>query len=163
MTFRDIVPFRKKSIPVKREESNPFALLRKEMDELFDNFFQGFDLEPFGGRLGAFSPDIDVVENDREIKIKAELPGMDEKDIEVSINEDTLTIRGEKKEEQEDKGKDYYRMERSYGSFTRTIPLPVEVETDKAEAKFKKGVLTVTLPKTAKAVEGTKKIAVKAE
>ncbi|NOZ67939.1 MAG: Hsp20/alpha crystallin family protein [Deferribacteres bacterium] len=163
MTFRDIVPFRKKSIPVKREETNPFALLRKEMDELFDNFFQGFDLEPFGGRLGAFSPDIDVVENDKEIKVKAELPGMDEKDIEVSINEDTLTIRGEKKEEQEDKGKDYYRMERSYGSFTRTIPLPVEVETDKAEAKFKKGVLTVTLPKTAKAVEGTKKIAVKAE
>ncbi len=163
MTFRDIVPFRKKSIPVKREESNPFALLRKEMDELFDNFFQGFDLEPWGGRLGAFSPDIDIVENDKEIKVKAELPGMDEKDIEVSINEDTLTIRGEKKEEQEDKGKDYYRMERSYGSFTRTIPLPVEVETDKAEAKFKKGVLTVVLPKTAKAVEGTKKIAVKAE
>ncbi len=163
MTFRDLMPFRKKSMPVKREESNPFALMRREMDELFDNFFQGFEMEPFGGRLGAFSPDIDVVENDREIKIKAELPGMDEKDIEVSVNEDTLTIRGEKKEEQEDKGKDYYRMERSYGSFTRTIPLPIEVETDKVEAKFKKGVLTVVLPKTAKAVEGTKKIAVKAE
>ncbi len=163
MTFRDLMPFRKKSVPVKREESNPFALLRREMDDLFDNFFQGFEMEPFGGRLGAFSPDIDVVENEREIKVKAELPGMDEKDIDVSVNEDALIIRGEKKEEQEDKGKDYYRMERSYGSFTRTIPLPAEVETDKVEAKFRKGVLTVVLPKTAKAVEGTKKIAVKAE
>jgi HSP20 family protein len=74
-----------------------------------------------------------------------------------------LTIRGEKKEEKEDKGKDYYRMERSYGSFSRTIPLPVEVETDKVDAKFKKGVLTITLPKTAKAVSETKKISVKVE
>lgn len=163
MAISNLIPFGKKSVPVKREEENPFALLRREMDSLFDNFFRGFDMEPFEGRLGAFSPRIDVTENDKEIKISAELPGMDEKDIDVSLQNDLLTIRGEKKEEKEEKKKDYYSMERSYGSFCRTIPLPIEVETDKIDAKFKKGVLSITLPKTAKALAETKKIAVKVE
>ena len=88
---------------------------------------------------------------------------MDAKDIDISLSDGVLTIKGEKKEEKEDKGKDYYRMERSYGSFVRTIPLPVEVDTDKVEAKFKKGVLSIALPKTAKAVAETKKISVKVE
>ncbi len=163
MAIRNLVPFGKKDVPVKREDESPFSLLRREMDSLFDNFFRGFDLEPFESRMGAFSPKVDVTENDKEIKISAELPGLDEKDIDVSLQKDMLTIKGEKKEEKENKGKDYYRMERSYGSFSRTIPLPVEVETDKVEAKFKKGVLSITLPKTAKAVAETKKIAVKVE
>lgn len=163
MAIRKLVPFGKKSYPVRREEEGPFALLRREMDSVFDNFFRGFDIEPFEERFDVFSPRVDVTENDKEIKISAELPGMDEKDIDVSLQHDMLTIKGEKKEEKEDKGKDYYRMERSYGSFTRTIPLPIEVETDKVEAKFKKGVLNITLPKTAKAVAETKKIAVKSE
>ena len=163
MVIRNLVPFGKKSVPVKREEQNPFSLLRREMDSLFDNFYRGFDIEPFESRLGVFNPKVDVTENDKEIKISAELPGMDEKDIDVSLQIDMLTIKGEKKEEKEDKGKDYYRMERSYGSFSRTIPLPIEVETEKVEAKFKKGVLSITLPKTAKAVAETKKIAVKVE
>ena len=163
MTIRNLVPFGKKSVPVRREEEKPFALLRREIDSLFDNFFRGFDIEPFESRMGAFTPQVDVTENDKEIKISAELPGMDEKDIDLSLQNDMLTIKGEKKEEKEDKGKDYYRMERSYGSFIRTIPLPVEVETDKVEARFKKGVLSITLPKTAKAVAETKKVAVKVE
>jgi len=163
MALKDLVPFGKKDVPVKREEENPFALLRREMDSLFDNFFRGFDIEPFESRMIAFNPKIDVTENDKEIKISAELPGMDEKDIDVSLQNDMLTIKGEKKEEKEDMGKDYYRMERSYGSFSRAIPLPVEVETDKVEAKFRKGVLSISLPKTAKAVAETKKIAVKVE
>jgi HSP20 family protein len=163
MAIKNLVPFGKRSIPAKREEGSPFSLLRREMDSLFDNFFQGFDLEPFEARFGAFSPKVDVTESDKEIKITAELPGLDEKDIEVSLQNNMLTMKGEKKEEKEDKGKDYYRMERSYGSFSRTIPLPIEVETDKVEAKFKKGVLNITLPKSAKAVAETKKIAVKSE
>ncbi len=163
MAIRNLVPFVKKDVPVKREDEHPFSLLRREMDSLFDNFFRGFDLEPSENRMGAFSPKVDVTENDKEIKISAELPGMEEKDIDVSIQKDMLTIKGEKKEEKEDKGKDYYRMERTYGSFSRMIPLPVEVETDKVEAKFKKGVLSITLPKTAKAVSETKKISVKVE
>jgi HSP20 family protein len=163
MTIRNLVPFGKKDVPVKREDEHPFSLLRRGMDSLFDNFFRGFDLEPFENRMGAFNPKVDVTENDKEIKISAELPELDEKDIDVSLQKDMLTIKGEKKEEKEDKGKDFYRMERSYGSFSRTIPLPAEVETDKVEAKFKKGVLSITLPKTAKAVADTKKIAVKVE
>ena len=163
MTIRNLVPFGKKSVPVKREEEHPLSLLRREMDSLFDNFYRGFDIEPFESRLGAFSPKVDVTESDKEIKISAELPGMEEKDIDVSLQNDMLIIKGEKKEEKEDKGKDYYRMERSYGSFSRTIPLPVEVETDKVDARFKNGLLSITLPKTAKAVAETKKIAVKVE
>ena len=162
MELKDLVP-RSRSLAAKREETDPFSLFRRRMDDMFEGFLHGFDLKPFESRLGVFSPNIDVVENDKEIRISAELPGMEEKDLEVSINKDSLLIKGEKKEEKEDKGKEYYRMERSYGAFSRTIPLPVEVETDKVEAKFKKGVLSITLPKTAKAVSETKKIAVKAE
>jgi HSP20 family protein len=149
----------KKQAPVKREEYNPLSLLRHEMNSLFDNFFSGSELEPYTGR--AFSPNIDMKESEKELRVSAELPGMDEKDIEVSLNRDSLTIKGEKKEEKEDKGKDYYRMERSYGSFSRTIPLPTEVEPDKVKAEFKKGVLTVTIPKTAKAIKETRKISIK--
>ena len=162
MALKDIIP-RNKSLLVKREEADPFALIKRRMDDIFEDFLHGFDLQPFESRLGVFSPNIDVIENEKEIRISAELPGMEEKDIEVSLNKDSLSIKGEKREEKEDKGKGYYRMERSYGSFSRTIPVPVEVETDKVEAKFKKGVLNITLPKTAKAVSETKKIAVKAE
>ncbi|MEW6117366.1 MAG: Hsp20/alpha crystallin family protein [Nitrospirota bacterium] len=165
MAFRDLVPrtFGKREVRVKRNGDDPFTMLQREMNDLFDNFFRSFDIAPFGSRMGEFTPRVDVSETDKEIKVSAELPGMDEKDIEVTLNKDSLTIKGEKKEEKEDKGKDYYRMERSYGSFSRTIPLPLEVETDRAEATFKKGVLTVTLPKTAKAIKETKKIAIKAE
>jgi HSP20 family protein len=163
MALKDLVTFGKKDVPVRRESDHPFVLFRKEFDDLFDTFFRSFDMQPFEGRIGAFSPKVDVTENEKEFNISAELPGMDDKDIDVSLQNDMLTIRGEKKEEKEDKGKDYYRMERSYGYFSRTIPLPVEVETDKVDAKFKKGVLTITLPKTAKAVAETKKISVKVE
>jgi HSP20 family protein len=163
MPKKNLIPAEKKSVPVRREEYNPFALLRHEMNTLFDNFFRGFELEPFKGRFGAFSPTVDVKESDKDVTVSAELPGMGDKDIDVSLSRDSLTIKGEKKEEKEDKGKDYYRMERSYGSFTRTVPLPAEVDTDRAKAEFKKGILTVTIPKTARAIKETKKIPVKAE
>jgi len=163
MDIKSLIPFGRKSIPVRREEYDPFSLLRQEMNRIFDNFNRGFWLEPFESRFEGFSPRIDVTESDKELKITAELPGMDEKDIDVSLNKDTLTIKGEKKEEKEDKGKDYYRSERSFGSFSRTIPLPSEIDTDKVKAEFKKGVLTVTMPKTAEAIRETKKIPIKAE
>jgi HSP20 family protein len=163
MPKKSIKSSEKKGLPVRREGYNTFALLRQEMNTLFDNFSRGFEIEPFAGRFGQFSPSVDIKESDKEIKVAAELPGLDDKDIEVSLGKDSLTIKGEKNEEKEDKGKNYYRMERSYGSFTRTIPLPAEIDTDKAKAEFKKGVLTVTLPKTARAIKETKKISVKAE
>jgi HSP20 family protein len=163
MPKKNLVTTDKNSVPVRRTEDNPFSLLRNEINTLFDSFSRGFEMEPFTGRLTTFSPSVDVKESDKDIKVSAELPGMDDKNIEVSLTKDSLTIKGEKKEEKEDKGKDYYRMERSYGSFTRTIPLPGEIDTDKVKAEFKKGVLTVTLPKTAKVIKETKKIQVKAE
>ncbi len=163
MAKKNVVPVKRESVPVRREEFHPFLLLRQEINSLFDYFFRGFEIEPFRGRFGAFTPSIDVKESDKDISVIAELPGMDEKDIDVSLTRDALTIKGEKKEEKEEKRKDYYRMERTFGSFTRTIPLPTEIDVDKVKAEFKKGVLTVTLPKSEKAIKETKKIPVKAE
>ncbi len=153
----------KQVVPARKQETNPFADFRTEMNSLFDSFFQGFELEPSWARLGAFNPRVDVKESGKEISVTAELPGLDDKDIVVSLTRDTITIKGEKKREKESKGNDFYRMERSYGSFTRTIPLPAEIDTDKVKAEFKKGVLNISLPKTVKAIKGTKKISVKAE
>jgi HSP20 family protein len=85
------------------------------VNSLFDNFSRGFDIEPAWGSLSLFNPRVDVKESDREISIAAELPGMEDKDIDISLTKDALTIKGEKKQEKEDRGKDYYRMERSYG------------------------------------------------
>lgn len=164
MAFRALNPFHKKRVPVKRDVANPFALLRQDMNSMLENIWSGFDMEPFwSGQTASFTPHVDVTENDKEMRISAELPGMDEKDIDITLNHDSLTIKGEKREEKEDKGKDYYRMERSYGSFFRTIPLPVEVETGNATASYKKGVLTVKIPKSPKAIEEKKKISVKVE
>ena len=165
---KDVVP---KTTPgtlaVRREWEYPFASFQREMNKLFDDFFGGFDLSPWAPlerRLAtAFTPHVDVSETDKEIKVSVELPGMDEKDIDVSLTRDTLTIKGEKKEEKEEQGKDYYRMERSYGSFTRSVPLPVEVDTDKVQATFNKGVLDITLPKTARAIQEMKKVPVKSK
>ena len=152
---------------VRREWEHPFGSFQREMNRLFDNFFGGFNLSswaPFERGVGqTFTPRVDVSETDKEITVSAELPGMEEKDIDVSLTRDALTIKGEKKEEKEEKGKDYYRMERSYGSFSRSIPLPVEVDTDKVEATFKKGVLEITLPKTAQAIKETRKVPLKSK
>lgn len=166
MAITDLVPWKwgEKNVPVKREEENPFYAMRREMDRLFDNFWGGSGLAPFGGfmeQYGAFNPRVDVTENDKEIKVAAELPGLDEKDVEVSLSNDMLTISGEKKAEKEDKGENYYRLERSYGSFQRVIPLPAEIEADKVEATFKNGVLQITLPKLHPGADVSKKIQIK--
>jgi len=136
------------------------------MNQLLDPLFRGFDLAPVGAledRYAGFSPSVDVRESDEEFTIKAEIPGIDEKDVEVLVSDDTVTLKGEKKEEQEDKGKDYYRLERSYGSFHRVIPLPKGVNLEKVEATFKNGILTVKLPKTEEAQSKGKKIPITAE
>lgn len=155
---------RKGDLAVRRDFEDTYASFRREMDNLLGRFFGSFGMEPFGA-LGTmedeFMPSIDVKESDKEIKVTAELPGMDEDDIEVTLSKDALTIRGEKKEEKEDQGKEYYRMERRFGSFYRTIPLSAEIEADKVDAKFKKGVLTIRLPKSAEAQNQRKKITVK--
>jgi HSP20 family protein len=168
MPIKDLLPsiWKKDEASAKRYEDHPVFSLQKEMDTIFDDFFKRFDLMPFErepARFGTFSPSVDVKDNSKDVTIKAELPGMDEKDIEVSLTDGAIIIKGEKKEEKEDKDKDFYRMERSYGSFSRTIPLPTGIDSQKANAVFKKGVLTITIPKTEEAKTKLKKIKVKTD
>jgi len=152
----------------------PFEALRREIDRLFEDFDRGlwtspfrrsiFDIEPFWKRevtWGA-APAVDIVEKEKAYEVTAELPGMDEKNIEVKLANGGLTIKGEKQEEKEEKKKDYYLHERRFGSFERYFAVPEGVDTDKIEATFKKGVLTVTLPKKPEAIKPEKKIEVKA-
>lgn len=152
---------------------HPIESLRREVDRLFEDFDRDFwrlpfrrsftDIEPLlrrGLSWGA-TPAVDIVDKDNAYQVVAELPGMDEKNIEVKLVNGRLTIKGEKQDEKEEKKKDYYLHERSFGSFERSFVLPDEVNIDKIEASFKKGVLTVTLPKKPEAVKPEKKIEIK--
>ena len=152
MPITDLIPWKReeKQIPVRRGPEESASIVERDFDQLFDEFFRGFGLMPsaaFGETWKGFSPQIDVVEDEDKIRVSAELPGMDEDDIDVSLSRGTLTVQGEKREESEDRGRNYYRMERSYGTFRRSIPLPSTVDEDAVEATYKKGVLTITLPK----------------
>jgi len=134
----------------KREALDPVEAFRREMDRWFDEVWsRDFGLSPFSSEQAwsAFVPSVDVVESDKEVTVSAELPGMEEKDIELQIRDNTLVIRGEKEHHEEEKGRYVYRAERSYGSVQRSVPLPAEVDTDRASAIYKNGVLIVTLPK----------------
>jgi len=167
-------------LPVRTEEKKtdrpaewrPFESLRREVEHLFDDFQVGswrspfgrtvFDVEPF--RRSEISwgkvPAVDIVDKDKAYEITAELPGLDENNIDVKFADSTLTIKGEKRDEKEEKKKDYYLSERRYGSFQRSFSVPGSVDADKIKASFKNGVLTVTLPKTDEAQKSEKKIAI---
>ena len=151
-------------IPVGRDRSvarsdNPFMSLQREIDRLFDDFTRGFPALPSGG-AAELLPNVDVTETDKQIEITAELPGLEEKDVQINVSDNLLTIKGEKNAEKEQKDKNYRLVERSYGSFSRTLELPAGVNADQIKASIAKGVLTVTVPKPAPAQ--TKKIEVKA-
>ncbi|HHZ10615.1 MAG TPA: Hsp20/alpha crystallin family protein [Rhizobiales bacterium] len=160
-----------KAAPAARSWS-PFENLRQEIDRLFDDFHPLGWRSPFGRmaggevpwpKLGALqiAPAVDLVEKDNEFEITCELPGMDEKDIELKLAGDMLTIKGEKTEQKEEREKDYYLSERRYGSFQRSFQLPDGIDTGKIDASFAKGVLTVKMPKSAEAQKKEKKIEVK--
>ena len=148
-------------------EDDALLDIRNQMNNMFDNFFERpFGLSPFfdeSALVGGFAPNLDVSETEKEITISAELPGLEPDDIHISLAHNTLTISGEKRAEKEDKGKHFYRVERSYGSFQRTIPLPNEVSEDKIDATFKRGVLKVKLPKSQTTQEKSKRISIKTE
>jgi HSP20 family protein len=144
-----------------RRSGDPFSYLRNQINRVFDDFWGDSWLEPRREMGGAgFWPQVDVTETDKEIKVCAEIPGAESKDIDVSVEEGMLTIKGEKKYEREENEKGQYRMERNYGAFERTIALPAEVDEAKAKAEFKKGVLRLTLPKRPGAPSRRKKIPV---
>jgi len=166
------LPITKSSTPpaVAGETWRPFQALRNEIDQIFDDFGSGFWNRPFRSlaRLeralskSISSPAVDVAENDKAYEITAELPGLDEKNIDIKLDKGGLTIKGEKREETEEKKKDYYVSERRYGAFERYFALPDGINADKIEATFKNGVLKVLLPKTEEAQKPAKTINVKA-
>lgn len=121
--------------------------LQSEMNRMLDQFFKGGELSDFGMESVNWTPPIDLSETNDKFTIKAEIPGIDPKEIDISVNNNTLLIKGEKKEEKEEKGKNYYRMERRYGSFSRSIDLPASVDTNKVSAEYKNGVLEINLQK----------------
>ena len=164
----------KKTAPAATNAPDAWRSLRTEMDRMFDRFAGGwgmpslrrmFDAEPalrYESTFTVPSPAVDITEDDGNYKVTAELPGMTEKEIEVVVSGDMLTLKGEKKEEKEQQEKNFYLSERSYGSFQRSFYVPEGVDRDKIAADFSKGVLTITMPKTAKAVQQQKTIEVKA-
>jgi HSP20 family protein len=162
MALHELLPVKFGSSLARRERERPIESLHEEMEDLFNRFFFGSEIEPYTGSR-TFLPSVNVSEDDKEILITADLPGLDRKDIDVTVTKDSLTIKGEKKEENEEKGKNFYRMERSYGSFQRVLPLTTEIDEDKMKASFKNGVLKVVLPKTARAQTAAKKISVAGE
>lgn len=154
MTLKSLIPIRRERTDLA--DAGPFSALHREVDRLFEDFTRGF------ASFGKFDlmPSMDVVEGDKEIEITAELPGLEEKDVEINYAEGVLTIRGEKKSEKEEKKQTRHLIERSYGSFSRTLDLPAGVDPSKIKASINKGVLKVVVEKPA--AKETKKIEVKA-
>ena len=159
----------KKAAPADTTAPDLWRSFRSEMDRLFDRFGfpslrRMFDMEPAWRSAGSFTfsvPAIDMSEDEKAYKISAELPGLDAKDVDVSVSGNMLVLKGEKRQEKEEKDKNYYFSERAYGSFQRAFELPASVEQDKISADFSKGVLTITMPKTPDAQKQQKKIEVK--
>jgi HSP20 family protein len=157
-----IVPWsRREDRSLALRGGDPFDYLRNQINRVFDDFWEQPWLAGRSEAFTGFAPQVDVTETDKEVKVCAEVPGVEAKDVDVSVEGDVLTIRGEKKYEREENEKGQYRMERSYGSFQRSIPLPAAVDETKAKAEFKNGVLRLTLPKRPGAESRRKKIPVK--
>ncbi|MFB3885331.1 MAG: Hsp20/alpha crystallin family protein [Thermodesulfobacteriota bacterium] len=135
--------------------------IRSETDRLWDTFYWGKPQKGGVREEGEWLPAVDLIETDREFIVKVEMPGLDSKEIDISLSEGTLTIKGEKKQENEKADENYYLMERSYGSFTRSVRLPKKVDRDKISASYKNGVLKVALPKSGEAKK--KEIKIKVE
>lgn len=165
MSVRDLIPWGRSNnrapVPYREDDRNPFLSLHREMNRVFDDFFRDFDMRlPMLGGAGFNGgwPHIDMSETDKELTITAELPGMEEKDVELLLEDGALRLKGEKRAESEDKERQF--SERYYGRFERRIPLDAEIQADKVQARFKNGVLTVTLPKNPEAQPKSRRIAI---
>ena len=168
---KSILPWkRNKNEGVMRPlDDNPFMALHQQMNNLFEDFFGDFEgalRSPAQGFLsrGAFGqvPSVDVAETDDEVTVTADLPGLTEKDVEVTLDDDVVTIKGHRSEQREDKQRNYHVMERSYGEFQRAVALPAGIDRDKVKAEFKNGVLKLTMPKQPEAKAHRRKIEIKA-
>jgi HSP20 family protein len=170
MAIRDLIPWSRQenrlpasiSVDQRDREDHPLLSLHREVNRLFDDVFRGFDTPALGGVGRSLTwPHVELGETDKDIRVTAELPGLDEKDVDISLEEGVLTLRGEKRSEVEDQERGY--SERSYGRFERRISLPKGIDRDRANATFRNGVLTVTLPKTEAANENVRRIPINAQ
>jgi len=162
MAVRNLIPFGRSRSPVLGAESaNPLTAFHEQMNRLFDEFSRDLDIPGVGLSTDFGFPHVELSESDKEVKVEAELPGLSEGDIELTVRDGALLIRGEKKGTVEDKSRRV--SERFYGRFERLIPLPGEVKEEQASAMFKNGVLTVTLPKSPEAAQKSKRIPIKAQ
>ncbi|MEI9988625.1 MAG: Hsp20/alpha crystallin family protein [Rhizomicrobium sp.] len=158
MNMRSLIPWaRETALPANRstDEPSPFLSLHRQVNRLFDDFFRDFDA-PLARGWSAGWPSVEVSDGDKEVTVVAELPGLDEKDIDITLRDGILTLKGEKKHESN--GAVY--SERWHGQFARAIPLGSDVDADKVRAAFNKGVLTITLPKRPEAQSSVKRIAI---
>ncbi len=170
MGLRDIIPWGKgseKSIETEKAIS-PFDALHREINRVFDHFFDDFYTPSryrfdLSREFSGFYPKFNVSENEKEINIEVELPGLEEKDVEVNVDKGILTIKGEKKFQKEEKKENYHLVEHSYGSFQRSLQLPENANINDITAKMKNGVMKITVPKDPKAETSVKKIAIKSE
>lgn len=169
MKIKELIPWNspKNNGIFRSDMDRSLFAMQKEMNRMFDAFSRSlFDFTPMSRDMSlhkSITPKVDVVETNKDVRVTAELPGMEEKDIEVNLSRDTLVIKGEKKAEVEGKKENCYMMERAYGAFQRVISVSPEIDKDKVEAKFKNGVLTVTLPKSEEAQKEVKKVAISCE
>jgi HSP20 family protein len=163
MNMRDLIPWGRtndQTPAVYRDADNPFLALHREVNRLFDDVFRSFDTPaPYGRMSNRTSwPTVEVAETDQDIQVTAEIPGLEEKDVEVLLKDGMLTLRGEKRSETKDDDRQF--SERYYGRFERRIGLDAEVDENKVSADFKNGILTVTLPKSEQARSKAKRIAI---
>jgi len=160
------LPMKKKDdIEVSRKIEHPFESLHRQMNDLFEGFFRdsGSPLVQASNMLpgaGIISPKFEISETEDAFLVTAELPGMEEKDIQLEVDQNALVLSGEKKQEKEEKKKNYFYSERSYGHFHRMIPIPEGADRSKVKAKFLKGVLSVTIPKSERGKAGRKRISI---
>ena len=164
MDFKSLLPFgRSTALSRAATDTDPFTGLRREMDRLFDDFTRGWAAPATFATSGLLAPKVNAAETDKGLEITAELPGIDQKDIEISLTDDILTLKAEHNAEKEegDEKKQYHLVERSFGTFMRRFELPFEADTDKVEASFDKGVLKISVPRSAAAEEQVKKIPIK--
>ena len=163
MGLNDQVPFRHRRRGATRPTAlSPFERMHEEMDRMFDDFLPQFSTARDFDERFDFLASVDLGETNDALELNADLPGMSESDIDVTLQDGALIISGERKHESEEKRKNYYRAERAYGAFSRAIPLPCEVDEDRIEAQFNKGVLTVHMPKSTSAKENQRKIQINA-
>ena len=156
MSVGDLIPWRNRNAVSTRTNRDPFFALHDQVDRLFDDFTGGFGMPSLLGDRGMGWPSVEVKEDEKRFCVEAELPGMEEKDVEVLLTDNVLTIRGEKRLEQDDSKRHY--SERYFGRFERQIPLSTEVESEGVQAKFKNGVLKIEVPKAAQAQERSRRI-----